>query len=745
MAPTLTDHEIREKLMRDQATKKLDVIIVNYNSTDHLLRCLKSLFDAARGLPMAVWVQDNDSRDNVDRVSNLFPQVRLTKNSRNLGFARAINNALIQGSAPYVLILNPDAIVLEDFFETVIDYLNGHDDVGVIGPRILDSDGAVQGSARLFPNLLTALFGRKSLLTKIFPDNPITRENILTRRSDGVTPMEVDWVSGACMVVKRKAVEDVGPMDARFFMYWEDADWCRRMWRRGWKVVYLPRPAVIHYVGVSSEKNVFRSVVEFHRSIYRLFRKHSKKPHSFLKPVVYWGLVYRLIFVLTSQLANKLFRILARFPSYEAPVVTRQSGDRIIKVVRFIARLNIGGPSIHVHLLTTGLDDEKFRSILVTGKISPQEGDMSYLFDGSRKSKPIIVRELQREISPAMDFKAFFQILRILAREDPDIVHTHTAKAGTSARIAVMVHNLLRVKKTQLVHTFHGHVFESYFSRVKSRMFIWIERLLARSTDVIVSLSSTQKEELSEKFRIAPTVKIKTIPLGFDLRPFLENEALKGKFRESVGINDDTLLIGIIGRLVPVKNHVMFFDSAKIFLAQNPEIMVQFVIVGDGELGEKLERYAKKKGLSKHIRFCGWRRDLPEIYADVDILALTSLNEGTPVSIIEAMASSTPVIATNAGGVFDLLGPQDGRPAYHGFTVCKRGVLCRKEDATGFAKGLKYLVELDNVKREALVKEARIFVERAFSERRLLKDMESLYLDLMEKPNDPSSLAISIN
>lgn len=712
--------------------KSIDVIIVNYNSTDYLLRCLRSIFDAARSIPLEVLVQDNDSRDNVDRVSRLFPEVRLTKNDRNLGFARAINNALEESSSPYVLILNPDTIVLEDFFETVIDYLNSHDDVGIMGPKILDSDGAVQGSARLFPNLLTALFGRKSLLTKIFPDNPITRENILTGRSDGVTPMEVDWVSGACMVIKRKAIEDVGAMDAHFFMYWEDADWCRRMWRRGWKVVYFPRPAVIHYVGVSSEKNVFRSVVEFHRSIYRLFEKHAKKPHSFLKPVVYWGLVYRLIFVLASQLVGKLFRILARHPYYDVVIGARRSGDRI-KVVRFIARLNIGGPSIHVHLLTTGLDENRFRSILVTGKISPQEGDMSYLFNGSSSSKPVIIRELQREISPAMDIKAFFQILRILRKEEPDIIHTHTAKAGTSARLAVIMYNLFTGKNIQMVHTFHGHVFEGYFSPAKSLMFIWIERLLAMSTDVIVSISRTQKEDLSGKFRIAPAAKIKTIPLGFDLKPFLESEALKGKFRESLGINDDTLLIGIIGRLVPVKNHVMFFDAAKIFLAQNPEIMVQFVIVGDGELGEELERYAKRKGLSKHIRFCGWRRDLPEIYVDADILVLTSLNEGTPVSIIEAMASSTPVIATNAGGVFDLLGPQDGRPAYHGFTVCKRGVLCRKEDATGFAKGLKYLVELDTVRREALVREARVFVEQAFSERRLLKDMESLYLDLMEK------------
>lgn len=710
----------------------LDIVIVNYNSTDYLLRCLRSIFDAARGIAVKVWVQDNHSRDNVDRVSRAFPQVRLTKNHSNLGFARAVNQALKESCSPYVLILNPDTVVNEGFFEKALAYMDSHGKTGVMGPRILDSDGTVQGSARLFPNLMTALFGRKSLLTKIFPNNPVTRENILTGRSDGITPMEVDWVSGACMLVRRKAIEDVGPMDARFFMYWEDADWCRRMWLGGWRVVYFPQPSVVHYVGVSSGKNVVRSAVEFHRSIYRLFKKYSQKPDLFLTPIVYWGLVYRLLFVLTFQSVGRLFHGLETPPHRTRAVSVRSSDDRI-KVVRFIARLNIGGPSIHVHLLTTGLDNSRFHSILVAGRISSQEGDMSYLFERDSSAKPIIIKELQREISPAMDMKAFFQILRILRQEDPDIVHTHTAKAGTSARIAVILYNLVGGKHIQMVHTFHGHVFEGYFSPAKSLMFIWIERLLAMPTDVIICISKTQKRDLSEKFRIAPVAKIKTIPLGFDLKPFLRSDAVKGRFRSSLGVSDDTLLVGIVGRLVPVKRHALFFDASKIFLEQNPSIKVQFVVVGDGELRESLETYAEQKGLSEHVRFCGWRRDLPQVYADLDILALTSVNEGTPVSIIEAMAASTSVIATDAGGVFDLLGPQDGHPDSEGFVVCKRGILCRKEDAAGFANGLAYLTDMDADKREAMVRESRTFVEQHFSEGRLLKDMEALYLELMGK------------
>jgi len=596
---------------------------------------------------------------------------------------------------------------------------------------IFDVDGAIQGSARAFPNPLTALFGRKSILSKIFPNNPITRENILTARSDGVTPMEVDWVSGACMLVRREAVNHVGPLDDKFFMYWEDADWCRRMWRKGWKVVYFPRSSVMHYVGVSSETNIFRSVLEFHKSIYRLFNKHANVPYSLLKPLVFWGVTYRFLFVFASQLGRKCFRPPKKHEPWKSVLEPRKANDLRIRVLRFIARLNIGGPSIHVHLLTTGLDSRKFYSTLVTGKISPREGDMGYLFAYS-KEKPIIINELQREISLLMDMKAFLQIFRVLRRENPDIVHTHTAKAGTSARLAAMIYNRFANGGAHTVHTFHGHVFAGYFSRTKSLMFIWIERFLARSTDVIVAISRSQKEDLSKKFRIAPASKIKVIPLGFNLDPFLKSSPKKGQFKKSLVSCHDALLVGIVGRLVPIKNHFLFLDMARIFLDENPHINVKFVLVGDGELQDTLKVYAEKNGLMQHVHFSGWRRDLPDVYADLDILALTSENEGTPVSIIEAMAAATPVISTDAGGVQDLLGPKNEVSVQSGFVVCERGILCRKNDAAGFARGLKYLVEMDKSQKDEMVENANDFVDKTFSEKRLLRDMETLYLKMMK-------------
>ena len=248
---------------------------------------------------------------------------------------------------------------------------------------------------------------------------------------------------------------------------------------------------------------------------------------------------------------------------------------------------------------------------------------------------------------------------------------------------------------------------------------------------MIIALSGIQKKELVEKFRIAPTNKIKTVQLGFDLRPFLESEALKGEFRRSLGISNDTLLIGIVGRLVPIKNHFMFLDAAKFFLEHNPDANIKFIVIGDGELRDELEGYSKKLGLDDHVVFCGWMRNVPTVYADLDILALTSSNEGTPVSIIEAMAASVPILATNAGGVIDLLGSSDGLPISDGFVVCERGILCKRGDALGFSKGLKYLLELDKDEKHKRLMKACAFVKERYSEERLLRDIESLYLDLM--------------
>ena len=401
-----------------------------------------------------------------------------------------------------------------------------------------------------------------------------------------------------------------------------------------------------------------------------------------------------------------------------------------IKILRIITRLNIGGPSIHVSLLTKGLDPERFESILVSGNVSDLEGDMSYVAT-DLGIKPLIVPSLKREISFHRDIRTLILLLHILAQEKPDIVHTHTAKAGTLGRIAVFIHNRLHKRKVLAIHTFHGHVLHGYFSRLKSEMVIWAERLQAKATDVIIVISGSQKNELSRKYRIAPERKFRTVKLGFDLQPFSSVKSLKGQFRRRVGLNSKTVLVGIVGRLVAIKNHKMFLDAAKIFTGKNPGIQVKFMIIGDGELRQELMSYSAALGLSNHVIFCGWIRDLPEVYADLNVLVLTSINEGTPVSIIEAMASSVPVISTNAGGVLDLIGPPRSTFDLDGFEVCKRGLICSQGDANGLAKGIKFVLMNSSFQQETS-NAARKFAIKDYSANRLLTETESIYLNLIE-------------
>ncbi|AOY58969.1 MULTISPECIES: glycosyltransferase family 2 protein [Desulfococcus] len=311
----------------------IDVIIVNYNSTDHLLNCIASFYTDIQRFGVTVYVQDNGSTDGVDRVSDRYPLVRLHKNIVNLGFAGAVNQALCRCKGDYVILLNPDAVLEEGFLDAAVEFMDRRRDVGIMGPKILDRDGKLQNSARAFPSPLTALFGRSSYLSRRFPQNPVTSRNLLSMSCDGETPMSVDWVSGACMVVRKKAVEQTGMLDERFFMYWEDADWCRRMWAARWKVVYCPKAVAYHYIGGSSEKCAVRSVWEFHKSVCRFFDKYLPPRLFFAGPPVFGLLFLRFLAVmLTAAVKHPIRRVeagtlLAEPPPGAAPCRQYQRVD----------------------------------------------------------------------------------------------------------------------------------------------------------------------------------------------------------------------------------------------------------------------------------------------------------------------------------------------------------------------------------------------------------------------------------
>jgi len=288
---------------------QLDILIVNYNSTQYLRKCLQTAYDGMNGLSANVFVIDNASTDNVDIVKEAFPDVNLLKLSKNIGYAGAVNQCLPRCTAPFVVVMNPDISVSSGCFQSVLQYMDENEDVAIVGPEVIDCNGSVQGSARAFPTPLTALFGRSSFLTKVLPDNRISRHNILTGSAGENQPLDVDWVSGAFMAVRKSAINKVGPMDDRFFLYWEDADWCKRMSLAGWRVVYYPGASVVHYSGCSSKKNFLKSVVEFHKSAFRLFCKYrqgGRVAHSLLDPLVFWGLSLRLYMVLIIEGCSRM-------------------------------------------------------------------------------------------------------------------------------------------------------------------------------------------------------------------------------------------------------------------------------------------------------------------------------------------------------------------------------------------------------------------------------------------------------
>ena len=412
------------------------------------------------------------------------------------------------------------------------------------------------------------------------------------------------------------------------------------------------------------------------------------------------------------------------------------------KVIRIIARLNVGGPAKHVVWLTLGLFEAGYDSLLVAGKVPEGEEDMSY-FAYELAVTPRYIPEMSREIS-LNDAVTVMKLFRLFRRERPDIVHTHTAKAGTVGRLAGFLYRWLtpgtligRPRQCKFVHTYHGHVFHSYYGRRRTQFFIAIERLLARLvTDRLIVVSKQQSVEIGETFRVGRPGQIKVIPLGLDLGIFANHASRRAKFRHELCIQDDAILIGIVGRLTEIKNHEMFLNVAARLKAIDPACRrqgaVRFIIIGDGSLREALEQQSQSLGLEKDVIFVGARRDPEYFYPALDVVALTSRNEGTPLTLIEAMANARPVVATAVGGVVDLLGEvvEDGP-----YRVCRRGISVSADDVEAFVAALSRIIR-DRSLRQELGDRGLEFVEVNYSKERLFEDIKTLYGELMntQKP-----------
>lgn len=384
-----------------------------------------------------------------------------------------------------------------------------------------------------------------------------------------------------------------------------------------------------------------------------------------------------------------------------------------IRVLRIINRFNIGGPTYNATFLTKFLSDD-FETLLIGGLPEPDESDSLHI-PREYGIDPILIPELKRTPNPFDDRKAYRRIKQIIEDFKPHIVHTHASKAGALGRKAAF-----SMKVPVVVHTFHGHVFHSYFGPLKTAIFKTIERRLARRSDGIIAISNIQKNELVNIHRIADADKVEAISLGFNLVKFHEALALRSELRSNLNIQEDEIAVAIVGRLAPIKNHKMFLDAIELLSKKLTKKVVVF-IVGDGSERANIENQIKQmtKVDSLRIIMTSWITNIANFNAAMDIMCLTSKNEGTPVSLIEAQAANLPIIATDVGGVRDVVLPDD------------TALLVPKNDTALFAEKLLTLIEDEKI-RQKMSQNGWNFVKASFDYTSLVLKMEKYYRKLMK-------------
>ena len=384
--------------------------------------------------------------------------------------------------------------------------------------------------------------------------------------------------------------------------------------------------------------------------------------------------------------------------------------------------MNIGGPAHHVAILCSAFNNERWESILATGNVSASEADAGYLLESSGCRKHTIP-EMQRPLHFRKDTIACWKIFRILLEEHPDILHTHTSKAGALGRTVGILYRILTGRPLKMVHTFHGHALEGYFGGIANRFFLGVERFLSKRTDRLIAVSNSVKRELVH-LKVAPPKKIDVIPLGLALEPFFQ---INGG-----GSNTRPFRIGFVGRLVPIKEPQLLLEALANLARSAETAPFEAVLAGDGELRHGLEKQAEKLGLTDKVRFLGWQRDLPQVYGSLDLVCLTSRNEGTPVSLIESLAASRAAISTDVGGVRELLNgnEQAGRGSERGFEICEHGLLVRSGDAEGLAEAIRFLMKESSLRQE-MGRRGRGYVRAKYGADRLVRDVERLYESLV--------------
>ena len=387
--------------------------------------------------------------------------------------------------------------------------------------------------------------------------------------------------------------------------------------------------------------------------------------------------------------------------------------DPPIKVLRVIARLNVGGPALHVAYLTAGLADRGYETTLVAGTIARGEESMAFVADAEGVHVETL-DDLSRKISPVRDLRAMLRLAQLIRRERPTILHTHTAKAGAVGRIAALLAGGAR--PPIVVHTFHGHVLRGYFGRITTFGFRTLERWLARTTTALIAVSPEVRDDLVA-LHVAPASKFTVVRLGIDLGRRVDNDdAQRRESRRQMGLHEDAFVVGWVGRMTAVKRTESVVRALQKLVERGVDAYA--VLVGDGPDRERLERHAHELGVIKRCLFLGYQVDVAPFYDAIDVLLLPSINEGTPVSVIESLAASRPVVATRVGGIPDVV-----RDGVDGFLV-------DSDDPDALAAPLAELAA-DPERRARMGEAGRARVVERYAVGRLVDDIDRLYRKLL--------------
>jgi len=375
------------------------------------------------------------------------------------------------------------------------------------------------------------------------------------------------------------------------------------------------------------------------------------------------------------------------------------------RVLYIITTLHISGPSLQVILLAATMRDLGYDTLLITGQTT---GDNFNSLAAHYEIEPVVLPRLWRSYNPIRHARAFYDLYRAIKIAAPDVVHTHTTTAGFLGRLAAWMAGV-----PVIVHTLHVHPYQGRYPRLRNFFFTVTERVAAQVSHNVITLSEKLRRELTETYRVIPRPWLTVLPVGYDLEIFARTRRFMGLFRKAFKIPNEAPLVGIVGRLMPVKNHALFLEAAARVKKDMPE--AHFVIVGDGELRQTLEAQAKHLGLSDSITFTGWVQGMTKVYSDLDVLVISSHSEGTPVPIIEALAAGCPVVATNVGGVSDLLA----------WTGCE---MVRPEDAPALADAI-----LRTLERRHTPEPARTMMMDRYHIRRLAQDLDGMYRGLIAR------------